>query len=561
MLHQEAVNHLVDTEFTGSTLLPRISVPYKALKRRDLAGSAYSPDELTYIREIVLDPHLLRTHLVLPLFQLLTKSEQKLHGEASKTVSLENLVGIEKISENYRMVPLLEQPIGSICVGIKGQDTSRLQTSFTVNQKEHGMTGSASHPGLEAKIGTWFQVETDTDQLSKLKFLYDAIPYAFFGDHPLFQPRSWVMDPEVESIWLAADTAVHMFSKTGEHSIIVNPQFEAPHDVSITGRDAVFVCSSMDSIAFVDKRTQKMRDIMHLADFGYGHSIGTKTINGVERRLLYYYSDQEPPSAYFGEYVVEEDRNEPIGVPTALQRLHPNAVLCIDDTSMLVSLFNSVELNELGQVDLGKSGGKVVHITTEEVDNCNLETYMNLYAPRGFSINWSRKPYTQESTGITVTSAAYLRNISNPSQRVVIKEISKNGEVSVQIQILNEVITGLKNPHGLVQVGTLDGKELYGVSDTNTGTFKVFSFDKKNITAEIIYELNFDDASEVSKLEGRTGNWIHHPRLMKHKGEIFLSVYDGKRSGIWIVNLSQKVSSFVPMPEDAVVYQTQIYPR
>lgn len=531
--------------------------------RRDIAGMAYTPEELDFIVNTIRNNDILKETLNRTILKQFFAAEKRLNAHHLSDDALNSfLLGpdIRKASESFQMVPVTELPISAVAVGVKGRDAHRLQSAFTDNQKEHGMTGSASHPGLESKIGTLFF--SSVDALTEDFSFEDMYKMALFGEHPLFQPRSWILDRESNEIWIAADGGIHYLAETGEYELIESPLFEAPHDVSINSEYVVVTCSSMDTLVFISKSDKQIKKITYLSDFGYRHSIGTKNVNGEERRLLYHYEDQETPQARHNELVVSEDRNEPIGVPTALQRLHPNAVYCLDDETTLVSFFNSVSLGEDGQLDNELSAGKIVQIETRVIDDYSLDEFLSTFTSiDDYSVEFAESAYLEKATGRSVNKAAFLTNKSNFGQRIVVKEIVENGMSTVEVEVLTEVLSGLRNPHGIVYLGEVANKKIMGVSDTNRGEFLIFSLDTETASAQVIQRLVFDDNLGVEKISGRSGNWIHHPRLMVQDDSLFLSVYDGKRSGIWLVELTGDKASFVAMPEDAVIYQTQAYPE
>lgn len=528
----------------------------KPLTRAQIAGTAYSSEETVFIRDTVLNEQLLGENLQSQILAVLQEGERNLQTAGLSQDSLSTIIGNghEKISD-YRLVPITEQPISAVAVGVKGRDSARLQGSFTANQQAHGMVGSVSHPGLEAKVGTWYVVPSD--RVAAIHTIEDMSEYAIFGEHPLFQPRSWVMDDQ-GAIWLAADSAIHSIAKDGTDTLIKHSLFEAPHDVSVTLDTVALVCSSLDLVVLLDKNKKAIVKVVYLADFNYQNSIGLSEYLGEKRRLHYYYSDQKPPEVTRTEIAVQEDRNKNIGVPTAMQRLHPNAVLFINDSSMLISLFNSVKLNQNGELDSEKSGGKIVHLSIEEQE-VTLVQYLESIDLSSYEISNSVTAYEEEATGKHIVAAAYLSDKNNPNRRLVLRQVEKSNRSYLEIETLTELLHDLRNPHGLIALGELNGSMLYGFSNTNTGSFKVFELSESG-SATIVFELEFDAAATIPKVEGYTGHWIHHPRILKKNNEAILSVYDGKRSGIWLVNLNKKVASFVPTPKEAVIYQTQAYP-
>lgn len=528
----------------------------KPLTREQIAGAAYSSEESKFIQDTVINEQLLRENLQSQNFAVLQEGERNLQTASLSQDSLKEIIKnkFERISD-YRIVPITEQPIAAVAVGVKGRDSARLQGSFTANQQAHGMVGSASHPGLDAKVGTWYVVPSD--QVAAIHTVEDMSEYAIFGEHPLFQPRSWVMD-DMGGIWLAADSAIHYLATDGTDTLIKHSLFEAPHDISVTVDTVALVCSSLDLVVLLDKNNKAITKVIYLADFSYENSIGLGEYRGEKKRLHYYYSDQKPPETTQTEIAVQEDRNKNVGVPTAMQRLHPNAVLFIDDSSMLISLFNSVELNQNGEVDSKKSGGKIVHLSIVEQES-TLVQYLENIELSSYEITNSVTAYNEEATGKRIVAAAYLKDKNDPKRRLVLRQVEKNNRSYLEIETLTELLHDLRNPHGLITLGELDGNMLYGFSNTNTGSFKVFELTESGI-ATIVFELEFDDATTISKVEGYTGHWIHHPRILKKDNEAILSVYDGKRSGIWLVNLNKKTASFVPTPKEAVIYQTQAYP-
>jgi|GEM_PF-2648751 len=147
------------------------------------------------------------------------------------------------------------------------------------------------------------------------------------------------------------------------------------------------------------------------------------------------------------------------------------------------------------------------------------------------------------------------------------KIVNQNGSGGKVIAIkgnneLVDVITGLNNPHGLRNIGILEGKRIYMLTESSMGTIN-FYLEEEIYKWKILGKININKVPGV-RFEPELP-WIMDcaVNINKKTGDVIMSFYDGERLGMHILRLANKGKLlqrwFISTSESSSIQRVRVY--
>ena len=453
----------------------------------------------------------------------------------------------------------------SLLITGKGWDPAikkRLAASL-VGGASQGSSGYASQDSLEAVTGFVSLIPLPNEHRDSVSMTREDILSNSVMSGRLIQPRACLVADQ--RLYCVAENSVNILGSSGDTAKIYDEAIGTGHDLSFSGDAMAIASSDTDQIIIMDRFSGEITRTISLIDHGYNLSIGF--LAGTEANGLYVFPDQvqnldnlRPEiAAISGLRVLLMDRLKAQKVPTREQTTHVNGVCFLEPNTLLATVFNSTDVDEFGRL-VEAPGGKVILATFNTYSDSYGDTLRDeLLSDSGpaWHIIENNSQYPLPGNAGTVHRTYYCKR---DNESVVIRQvIDDNNESHTSVETVTTLVDGLRNPHSIsvIKSGNEKDAALLSVANTSAGEILYYQFHKDTRQMEPVGSLNFRD---LPGMPPDSSHWIHHivePTILP-SGEAVLTVFDGSRNGVHILNLTKQQRMFIPVTQDATVYQTQL---